>query len=144
MNNHVSETPKGSWETVRFPSKGDSRGELVVVEENRELPFAIKRIYYLIKTKEGVRRGFHAHRNLDQVLLAISGSCRVLVDDSYRREEYLLNDCQNGLRIKNLVWREMFDFSPDCVLLVLASEIYNEDDYIRNYDEFLRTVRGSV
>ncbi len=131
---------KGSWQLIDFQSKGDHRGELVAIEHPKDLPFKIERVYYLIQTKDQVRRGFHAHRNLDQVLIAIAGSCRVSVDDGFQKKEYLLDNCKVGLRITNLVWREMFDFSPDCVLLVLASDIYKEDDYIRNYSNFLSAV----
>ena len=132
----------GFWELVHFKSKGDHRGDLVAIEAFADVPFEIRRVYYLIKTREKVRRGFHAHLQLDQVLVAVSGACKVLVDDGDRREEFVLDDCQKGLRLKNLVWREMYEFSSDCVLLVIASEYYSEDDYIRNYEEFLDVVRS--
>ena len=130
-----------AWEVIQFKGNGDERGQLVALESDINVPFQIKRVYYLIQTCEGVRRGFHAHQKLDQILIAVSGSCRVSVDDGIRKEEFLLNDCKTGLRIRDLVWREMSEFSPDCVLLVLASDLYNEKDYIRNYDRFLEAVR---
>ena len=129
---------KGSWQLLEFQSRGDHRGELIAIESLKSIPFDLKRIYYLILTKEGVRRGFHAHQKLDQVLIAITGSCRVLVDNGTQKEEYLLNNCKTGLRITNLVWREMFDFSGNCVLLVLANDWYREEDYVRNYADFLK------
>ena len=132
---------RGFWELIQFESKGDHRGNLIAIEGLNDIPFDIKRVYYLIKTKENVRRGYHAHLNLDQVLLVVSGSCKVMVDDGNRKEEFKLDNVQKGLRIKNLVWREMFEFSSDCVLLVLASDHYNEEDYIRDYSEFTAAVR---
>ena len=129
---------RGSWELLEFASKGDHRGELVALQRDGGIPFDIKRVYYLVKTKTGVVRGLHAHKDLDQVLVAVSGSCRVSVDDGTRKEAFTLNSPQKGLRITNLVWREMDEFSHDCVLLVVASDIYRERDYIRNYAEFLR------
>lgn len=127
---------KGFWEMITFSSKGDQRGELVALEAMKEIPFPIKRVYYMINTKPGVRRGLHAHIDLDQVLIAASGSCKVSVENGSKREEILLNDNKKGLRIKNLVWREMYDFSPDCALLVLASHLYDPNDYIRDYQRF--------
>lgn len=131
---------KGSWELIQFSSKGDTRGELVAIESQKEIPFSIKRVYYLINTKKDVRRGFHAHKNLDQILIAISGSCKILVENHKKREEFFLNDCKVGLRITNLVWREMYDFTPDCALLVLASQHYDPDDYIRDYQKFAEMI----
>lgn len=128
---------QGFWEKLTFKSKGDERGELVAVESLKEIPFPIKRCYYLIHTKEGVRRGYHAHKDLDQVLIAVTGSCRVLLDNGKKREEITLATPLQGLRIKDLVWREIYDFSENCVLVVLASDFYKEDDYIRNYQAFI-------
>jgi hypothetical protein len=132
----------GTWELLAFPGKGDHRGELFAIEGSKNIPFDIKRVYYLVETKLGVVRGLHAHKNLDQVLIAISGSCRVLVDDGRTKEYFALTGPGKGLRIKNLVWREMDQFTPDCVLLVLASDIYKESDYIRDYSEFLKVVNS--
>ena len=131
---------KGSWELIEFTSKGDERGELIALEAENEIPFPVKRIYYMINTKAGVRRGLHAHINLDQVLIAVSGSCRILVENGDKREEFLLNQNRVGLRITNLVWRELWDFSPDCALVVMASRHYDPDDYIRDYQQFAQMV----
>ena len=134
MNKH------GSWELIRFSSKGDVRGELVAIESAKEVPFAIERVYYLINTKKDVHRGLHAHIDLDQVLIAISGSCKIRVENFEKKEEFILDDCKVGLRITNLVWREMYDFSSDCALLVLASRHYDPEDYIRDYRKFLEII----
>lgn len=123
---------------VEFNSLGDERGQLVALEEWRNIPFAIKRVYYLVDTKSDVARGFHAHHDLEQVAVCVSGKCRMILDDGQHREEVWLDSPCKGLRIGKMVWREMHDFSTDCVLLVLASEYYQEADYIRDYDDFLR------
>lgn len=123
-----------------FPIHGDERGQLVAVEELKDVPFDIKRVYYLYETVQGVRRGFHAHKNLQQVLICVHGSCKVLLDDGREKCDVLLGKPNEGLYISNNVWREMYDFSPDAVLLVLASQLYDEADYIRDYDDFLAFV----
>ena len=124
-----------------FQHHGDVRGMLVAIEEQKDIPFPIRRVYYLYNTGEGVVRGHHAHKNLQQILICIHGTCKVRLDDGKSKEEVLLDKPYEGLYVSNAVWREMFDFSPDAVLLVLASELYNESDYIRNYDDFLDFVR---
>jgi dTDP-4-dehydrorhamnose 3,5-epimerase-like enzyme len=125
---------------IDFPPLGDDRGSLVALEANKTVPFEIKRVYYIFGTKQGVARGFHAHKALKQVAVCVTGSCRMLLDDGQNKEEILLDSPTKGLVIEDLVWREMHDFTPDCVLLVLASEHYDEADYIRNYDDFLKVV----
>ena len=129
---------------VNFPPLGDDRGSLVALEANKSVPFEIKRVYYIFGTKEGVSRGFHAHRNLKQVAVCVTGSCRFVLDNGKQREEVLLDSSTEGLIIEDLTWREMHDFSPDCVLLVLASEYFDENDYIRDYNEFLKVVNGEI
>lgn len=124
-----------------FPSHGDDRGQLVAIEEQKDLPFDIKRVYYIYDTLPGVRRGFHAHRNLQQILLCVSGSCKIHLDNGTDTAEVTLDKPYEGLYIANDMWREMYDFSPGAVLLVLASEYYDEADYIRNYDDFIRMVK---
>ncbi|MCD8045508.1 MAG: FdtA/QdtA family cupin domain-containing protein [Clostridiales bacterium] len=121
-----------------FQQHGDDRGQLVALEEGKDIPFAIKRVYYMYDTGEGVRRGFHAHKSLEQILICIHGSCRILLDNGRERETVFLDKPYEGLYISNDIWREMYDFSPDAVLMVLASDWYKESDYIRNYEEFLR------
>ncbi|MBR4084718.1 MAG: WxcM-like domain-containing protein [Lachnospiraceae bacterium] len=122
---------------------GDARGQLVSLEENKEIPFNIKRVYYIYDTLEGVRRGFHAHKELKQLLICIHGTCKVLLDDGYDKEIVSLDEPNKGIFIQSNIWREMYDFSPDAVLLVLASEIYDESDYIRDYEQFIRYVKGN-
>ena len=121
---------------ISFPPLGDDRGSLVALEDGETVPFAIQRVYYIFGTKLGVARGFHAHRALEQVAVCVTGSCRMVLDDGCQREEAWLDSPTKGLYIGNMVWREMHDFSPDCVLLVLASKHYDEKDYLRNYDNF--------
>jgi dTDP-4-dehydrorhamnose 3,5-epimerase-like enzyme len=125
---------------ISFRSLGDERGSLVALEALRTVPFEVKRVYYIFGTQPGVSRGYHAHRALQQVAVCVTGKCRIVLDDGTRREDAWLDSPTNGLFIGGLVWREMHDFSTDCVLLVLANEYYNETDYIRSYDEFKRAV----
>ncbi len=125
-----------------FQQHGDERGQLVAIEESRDVPFEIKRVYYMYDTKKGVRRGFHAHKSLQQILISIHGSCKILLDDGKCRETVLLDKPYEGLYIANNIWREMFDFSDDSVLMVLASDYYREDDYIRDYEKFIESLRG--
>lgn len=129
-------------ELLNFKTLGDDRGSLVALEENYNTPFAIKRVYYIFDTKSGVRRGYHAHKYLKQMAISISGSCKFLLDDGSTREHILLDSPNKGLLIEGLVWREMYDFSEDCILLIIASEHFNEDDYIRDYDTFLKLARS--
>lgn len=128
---------------IDFQSLGDERGSLVAVEigMDKAVPFDIKRVYYIYHTEHGVSRGYHAHKNLKQVAICVAGKCRMVLDDGYTREEVWLDCPTKGLVIEDLVWREMHDFSKDCVLLVLASEHYDKSDYIRNYGDFLKQVR---
>jgi dTDP-4-dehydrorhamnose 3,5-epimerase-like enzyme len=123
---------------IDFIVKGDERGSLVALEQHRSVPFNIKRIYYIFDTAPGVRRGFHAHKELQQVAFCVSGSCKFLLDDGSTKCEVLLHDRTKGIFIDKMIWREMFDFSSDCVLMVLASEYYDESDYIRNYGDFIK------
>jgi len=123
---------------IDFPALGDERGSLVALESEKTVPFPIKRVYYIFGTNAGVSRGFHAHKKLQQVALCITGKCRMILDDGRQRNEVWLDSPNKGLIIGDLVWREMHDFSEDCVLLVLASEHYDEADYIRDYGKFLK------
>lgn len=122
---------------IDFNKIVDSRGEMVALEGDRNIPFDIKRVYYIFNVKPGEVRGKHAHKELKQVAIAMSGSCKVSLDNGETKEEFILNDKSKGLLIDSCVWREMYDFSSDCVLAVLASEYYLESDYLRDYKEFL-------
>lgn len=124
-----------------FQPHGDERGQLVALEEFKDIPFEIKRVYYMYDTKEGVHRGFHAHKQLQQILVCVSGSCKILLDNGTEKKIVPLEKPYEGLYVSNDMWREMFDFSPDAVLMVFASEYYDESDYIRDYDEFLEYVK---
>lgn len=125
-----------------FQLHGDDRGQLVALEEMKDVPFKIKRVYYMYDTVKGVTRGYHAHKNLQQILICIHGSCKIRLDDGKEKAIVPLDVPYEGLYVTNNMWREMFDFSPDAVLMVLASELYEEADYIRNYDDFIKYVRG--
>ncbi|AEH32010.1 WxcM-like domain-containing protein [Vibrio anguillarum] len=127
---------------IQFQAHGDDRGSLVSLEDDKNIPFTIKRVYYLYNTKSGVRRGFHAHKELKQLAVVLKGSCRFLLDDGSEKIEVLLDNPEQGLFIDSFVWREMFDFSEDCVLLVLADKFYDEADYIRDYDAFLAEIKA--
>ncbi len=126
---------------IDFISRGDNRGSLVSIEGNKNIPFDIKRVYYIYDTLPGVQRGFHAHHNLKQVVLCLSGQCTFVLDDGNTREEVVLNSKTKALFIEDFIWREMKDFSKDAVLVVLASDYYDESDYIRNYEDFKRLRR---
>lgn len=117
---------------------GDERGQLVAIESGIHIPFEIKRVFYIYGTQPNVPRGQHSHHKTKQYLIAVSGSCHVTLDDGTNKETHMLNQPHAGLFQDAMVWGTMHDFSPDCVLLVLASEHYNDADYIRNYEEFMR------
>lgn len=124
-----------------FPPHGDDRGQLIAIEAMKDIPFEVRRIYYIYDTSAGVRRGFHAHRDLQQILVCVSGSCMIHLDNGHETAEVLLDKPSEGLYISNDMWREMYDFTPGAVLLVLASNHYDESDYIRNYNDFIEMVR---
>ncbi|NDV13300.1 sugar 3,4-ketoisomerase [Crenobacter caeni] len=122
---------------IQLQKHGDERGSLVALEDQKNVPFTIRRVYYLFGTKEGVRRGFHAHKNLTQLVIAVRGSCRFHLDNGQEQIELLLDNPAQGLLIESMMWREMYDFSEDCVLMVLADSHYDESDYIRSHEEFI-------
>lgn len=128
------------YKIVNFQRHGDKRGMLVALETNKEVPFDIKRVYYMYDTVPGVRRGYHAHKKLQQILICTSGSCKIHLDDGKDTAEVVLDKPYEGLLVTNNMWREMYDFSPDAVLMVLASELYDESDYIRDYHQFIEFV----
>ncbi len=121
-----------------FQPHGDERGQLISLEEFKDIPFRIKRVYYMYDTKDGVIRGHHAHKSLEQILVCIHGTCKIKLDNGIETKVVLLEKPYEGLYIASNIWREMYDFSPDAVLLVFASEFDDESDYIRDYEEFLR------
>lgn len=122
------------------PVRGDERGQLVAIESNIDVPFEIKRIFYIYGTTQGVPRGNHAHYKTKQYLISVSGSCKVTLDNGLEKVTYELDSQNKGLLQNENVWGVMHDFSNDCVLLVLASEHYEDADYIRDYDQFIKQV----
>lgn len=127
---------------INFTSLGDARGDLISLESTKEIPFEIKRLYYIFDTQKDVIRGLHAHKELKQVAIVLKGSCRFLLDDGVNKESIILSSAHQGLLIDSCLWREMSDFSEDCVLIVLASAQYDENDYIRDYNEFLKMAKN--
>ena len=125
-----------------FKSIDDERGQLVALEGMKTIPFPIKRIYYMTGLDSDYPRGFHAHKKLKQVAVCLKGRCRFVLDNGYQREELWLDSPTKGLYIGEMIWREMHDFSSDCVLVVLASEYYTEDDYIRDFQQFNKEVNN--
>ena len=119
---------------------GDHRGQLVAIEEGHDVPFDIKRVFYIYGTQEGIPRGQHSHFKTKQYLIAVNGSCKVTLDDGKESVTYDLDQPSKGLFQDALIWGSMHDFSSDCVLLVLANEHYEDSDYIRSYDDFLKVV----
>ena len=119
---------------------GDHRGQLVAIEGQQDVPFEVKRVFYIYGTHTDMTRGEHSHHQTQQYLIAVNGSCKVTLDDGKQKITYDLNQPNVGLLQDALVWGVMHDFTADCVLLVLASEHYDEADYICNYDDFLEAV----
>ena len=124
-----------------FKVLGDHRGQLVALEANRQIPFDVKRVFYIYGTQEGVPRGNHSHYKTKQFLVAVNGSCKVTLDNGKEKETFDLNKPNLGLFQDALIWGTMHDFSSDCVLMVLADEYYDASDYITNYDKFLEVVK---
>ena len=129
---------------ITFQQIGDDRGWLSVAEYGKQIPFFVKRIYYIYGVKDGKRRGYHAHKNLQQIMFCISGSCKVMFTDGLERTDILLDKPYEAVYIKECVWREMYEFSDNAVLLVLASENYDEGDYIRDYNAFLEYKKSEL
>ncbi|HAS6488951.1 TPA: WxcM-like domain-containing protein [Vibrio parahaemolyticus] len=127
---------------VDFPVIGDERGSLVALEGSVNIPFDIKRVYYLFGMQPDLPRGFHAHKELVQLAVCLKGRCDILMDDGKNKETVTLDSPEKGLMIDVMQWHEMRDFSEDCVLLVLASDVYNEADYIRDYSKFLEEMKN--
>tara|TARA_R110001606_G_scaffold355312_1_gene506201 strand:- start:29755 stop:30153 length:399 start_codon:yes stop_codon:yes gene_type:complete len=123
---------------------GDRRGKLVAIESNKEVPFEIKRVFYIYGTQVGVPRGDHSHYKTKQYLIAVNGSCKVTLDDGKTTTTYDLDTPNLGLFQAELVWGTMHDFSEDCVLLVFADDFYNVNDYIVDYQEFLKATHNEI
>jgi hypothetical protein len=125
----------------RLPVVSDSRGRLSYGEHGAQLPFTPRRYFIVYDVPGAVERGGHAHRTVHQFLVCVAGSCSVAVDDGLNREEIILDSPSRGLYLPPLVWATQRDYSPGAALLVLASDVYNEAEYVRDYDEFLGAIR---
>lgn len=129
---------------IELPKITDPRGNLTFIESNRHVPFSLERVYYLYDVPGGACRAGHAHKALEQFLIAISGSFDVKLDDGVSKQVFHLNRSYYGLYVPPMVWREIDNFSSGAVCLALASQLYAEDDYYREYDAFLRAIRGEL
>ena len=127
---------------VQLPKINDARGNLTFVESQRHIPFEIKRVYYLYDVPGGATRAGHAHKTLQQFLVAMSGSFDVTLDDGHEKKKFHLNRSYYGLYIPPMIWREIDNFSSGSVCMALASDYFDESDYYRDYEEFLEAVRG--
>lgn len=128
---------------VDLPKITDPRGNLTFIEGSRHIPFEIQRVYYLYDVPGGAERGGHAHKALSQLIVAMSGSFDVILDDGYDRKRAHLNRSYHGLFICPMIWRELDNFSSGAVCMVLASNLYDEEDYYRDYDDFILALKGS-
>ena len=126
---------------IQLPKISDPRGNLTFIEGSRHVPFDLKRVYYLYDVPGGETRAGHAHKQLEALMIAVSGSFEVILDDGTARKSFFLNRSYYGLYIPKMVWRELENFSSGSVCLVLASEIYDESDYYRDYNKFLKAVK---
>lgn len=138
----MTEQLPAGCELRRQVARGDHRGSLIAIEALSDIPFDIARVYYMFGTTPGEARGFHAHRRLRQFAVCVAGACDMLLDDGSIRTTVRLDDPATGLLIGPSIWREMHDFAPGTVLMVLADQVYDEDDYIRDYDDFRATLTG--
>lgn len=127
---------------LRFKDLGDERGKLVVIEGGQNIPFDIKRVFYIYGSDSAVVRGQHANRESEFVLINVSGQSKVDIDDGKERFTIELNEPMMGVYIPRMVWKDMYDFSEDSVLLVLANTHYNGEEYIRDYDEYIKIMQG--
>ncbi len=131
-----------SYQILNFNQLGDNRGHLVVAESMKDIPFEIKRIFYIYGTEKGVIRGQHANRYTKFVLINLRGTCKVLIDDGVSKDTIVLDRPHKGVFIDSMVWKDMYDFSNDSLLLVLASEYYDGSEYLRDYNDFLFEVKN--
>lgn len=129
---------------IDLPKIPDHRGNLTFIEGLNHIPFEIKRVYYLYDVPGGETRGGHAHKELRQFIIAMSGSFDVILDDGFNKQRFFLNRAYYGLYVPPMIWRELENFSSGSVCLVLASMPYDESDYYRNYSDFLKAVRGHI
>jgi hypothetical protein len=133
--------PLSKVQLLDFPKISDDRGNISFVEGKKHIPFDIKRVYYLYDVPTESQRGAHGHKTLEQVIIAISGSFEFTLDDGYNRQTFFLKKPWQGLYVPPMMWRELNSFSSGSVCFVLASDVYKEDDYYRDYKEFLDDVK---
>lgn len=131
----------GQCRMLEFSQKGDDRGHLVVVEGNGDIPFDIKRVFYIYGSDKDVVRGRHANYRSEFVLINVAGTSKVKVDDGVNQKVFSLDRPHIGIYIPKLVWKDMYDFSEDSVLLCLSNEHYDGGEYIRDYDEYLKVMK---
>ncbi len=131
---------RDKYSVIEFKQNGDERGRLVVVEGSQDIPFEIKRVFYIYGSDSNVIRGQHANKKTEFILINVSGTSKVRVDDGFNQEIIELNKPHMGVYISKMLWKDMYSFSKDSVLLVLASEHYDSNEYIRNYEKFLLEV----
>jgi len=127
---------------IEFPIISDIRGNLIFMENIRHIPFDIKRIFYVFEVPTDVRRGGHAHKTVREVIIPLVGSIDISVDDGYTNDTFHLNKPSQGLYVSSMIWRELYNYSPGSILLVLASTPYDPSDYYKTYQEFLGVLRG--
>ncbi len=125
---------------IDFQELGDDRGHMVVAESNKEVPFLIRRIFYIYGTKEGVLRGQHANRESEFVLINLQGSVKIIIDDGKKKDVVILDKPHQGVYLDKMVWKDMCEFSSDSILLVLSNMPYDASEYIREYEQFIREV----
>lgn len=131
-----------NYKLIDLSVRGDNNGHLLACEYTKNCPFDVKRVFWIFDTKPGIVRGSHANRNSEFLLVAINGSCKIKVDDGKNQEIVTLNNPHTGLYLNKMMWKEMYDFSYNAILLVLTNTLYDEKEYIRNYDEFLKEVNN--
>lgn len=129
------------YKLLDFKVRGDHDGKLVALEKGEEFPFDIKRVFYIWDTAYNVVRGKHSHRTCEQVIICSRGSCDFTIDNGSQRKTFHLDNPAQGLYLKPQIWGEFTNFSQDCMVLVLASEHYDEADYVRDYETFLRELK---
>lgn len=131
------------YEIIELKSFGDERGSLISFEKENNCPFAVKRCFYIYDTKDSdIVRGSHANKKSEFLLVVISGSCRIKVDTGLEVKDFLLNNPKQALYLDKMVWKEMYEFSHNSVLLVLSNEMYDENEYIRSYEDFIKAIKG--
>jgi dTDP-4-dehydrorhamnose 3,5-epimerase-like enzyme len=142
ISDHRGKMSIEECQIIELPKITDHRGNLTFIENDKHIPFDIKRVYYLYDVPGGAERAGHAHKALHQLLVAMSGSFDVVIDDGYERKKYHLNRAYYGLYICPMVWREIENFSSGSVCMALASDFYDESDYYRNYEDFMKAMRA--